>query len=158
MQSPTILALSPELLDMIVAFGDYASAVALSWTCRSLHARITTRNQPYTMADLLEIEMWPCYNGAGQPGEEMKQALFGRDYFACHLCLRIRATDKFSNAMMRGKRGKHCYSPIGKLSRRKTRFCTDCGIRTGKCIQGMTFGYSGAIFGFGPTSGSYRLV
>ncbi len=140
----SILCLSPELIDIVVSNCDYATTLALSLTCRALHRRlINIKNQRYTMTDLLQIELWPCYDGAGRAEGCLKQPIFNRDYFACHMCLRIRATTKFSNAMMKGKRGKHCTLREDKQNLRLSRFCIDCGIRTGRYPPGTTFDFGG---------------
>jgi len=146
--SASILGLSPELLEITLSHCDYASSLALSLTCRAAYQKMTTRReQRYSMTDLLQIELWPCYDGAGRAEDCLKQPLVNRDYFACYLCLRIRATTKFSNAMMKAKRGKHCLSRNDKQCGRSTRFCIDCGISSGRYLPGTTFDFGGGRFG-----------
>lgn len=98
------------------------------------------------MTDLLEIERWPEYNGAeGKLGHEA-QPIAGRDFFACYLCLKIRSATKFSNAMMKGKRGK---LGSGTIAERWTRFCIDCGCKKKKFSPGTEFNFGGALGGTG---------
>src|SRR5438045_9189615 len=107
----SILQLPPELLDRIVKEGNYASALALRYTCRELYWKIappksTTklrnakRERRWGMADLLEIEKWPCYDFSGACEMHLRQPIATRDFFACCHCLRIRCASHFSNAMM----------------------------------------------------------
>lgn len=134
--------------DNTLSYCDYASSLALPLTCRAAYYKATKwKAQQYSMTDLLQIELWPCYDGAGQANDYLKQPLVNRDYFASHLCLRVRATTKFSNAMMKGKRGKHCLSRNDKQSSRLTRFCIDCGISSGRYPPGTTFDFGGVSFG-----------
>lgn len=145
--APSISCLSSELTDMILANCDHATSVALSLTSRIMYSKIApTTRQHYTMTDLLQIELWPCYDGASWAEGRLKQPMVNRDYFACHLCLRIRKATKFSNAMMKGKRGKHCQSGYEKQTSRLTRFCIECGIRSGRYLPGTTFDVGGVSF------------
>ncbi|KAF7502071.1 hypothetical protein GJ744_007516 [Endocarpon pusillum] len=93
------------------------------------------------MSDLLEVEKWPCYDLAGNSEGHLKQALATRDFFACSLCLKIRCASKFSNAMMKGKRGKHSAAASAEKDERSKRFCIDCGMRYGKCLPGVDFDF-----------------
>ena len=96
----------------------------------------------YTIVDLLEIEHWPVYNGAKTQERGMQQPFRGHDFFACSICLRIRSAGKFSNAMMRGKRGK---LGSGSLTDRRKRFCIPCGIAQGRYRKGVTMQFGGAF-------------
>lgn len=157
----SLLCLPPELLVRIISYCDYPSTVALSLTCRILHGRVPpSQHRRYDMKDLLEIERWPCYDGAADAEGQLKQAIFTRDYFACHLCLRIRATTKYSNAMMKEKRGKHRLSSSDTSNRGSTRFCIDCGIRIGRYIPGTVFSFGGYRSGglADTIGGGYGLV
>jgi hypothetical protein len=155
----SILTLPPELLDNIAKRCNYASTLALRYTCRELYMKITTSrstaeaknatgNKSYSMCDLLEIEKWPCYDFAGGAEDHLKRALATRDFFACSYCLKIRCASKFSNAMMKGKRGKH--SPISSdRHERCSRFCIDCGVAHGRYPPGVHFDFGGAPDGLG---------
>lgn len=140
-----ILPLPQEVLLSILSYCDYATALALSLTCKDLCG---FRPCEYEMIDLLQIERWPCYNLAGQAEDHMKQPLVGRDYFSCYLCLRIRSVVKFSNAMMKGKRRKHSRATGDELQPRLNRFCIDCGIRYGRYQAGTVFDFGGARVGY----------
>ena len=135
-----LVSLPEEVLLLVSSRCDYATALALSLTCTDLRH---LRPQSYGMTDLLQIERWPCYDFAGQAEDHLKQPLTGLDYFACSLCLRLRSAAKFSNAMMKGKRGKHSRninnSPQGGLRR----FCIDCGIKYGRYQAGAIFEFGG---------------
>src|SRR5262245_32890899 len=94
-----LLSLPVELLLIILHDLDYASTVALKWTCRHLYRAVrlqeSVQNVPegelcraYSMADLLEIERWPCYhNFAAHPEDLFKQPIDSLDFFACSICL-----------------------------------------------------------------------
>ena len=140
--SAPILSLPTELVSLILSSCDYATVLALCMTCKQLHELATHRQ--YGMADLLQIEHWPCYDLAGQAEDHMKQPLAGWDYFACSLCLRIRSAARFSNAMMRGKRGKHSPAISGDLNDRLNRFCIDCGVQHGRYQGGVVLSFGGA--------------
>ena len=140
--SMPILSLPTEILLLIQSSCDYAAASALSMTCRKLHECAAHRQ--YGMVDLLQIERWPCYDLAGQSEDHMKQPLAGRDYFSCCFCLRIRSAARFSNAMMRAKRGKHSQAMSDDLGSRLSRFCIDCGVRHGRYQPGTKFSFGGA--------------
>ncbi|KFY01339.1 hypothetical protein V490_00960 [Pseudogymnoascus sp. VKM F-3557] len=98
----TLPALPVELLHQISQQLSYGSHIALSFTCRELYAKLDTRRRlsasstqgkAYTMADLLEIEIWPEYSPAirDQPLNE----LYPVDFLACCTCLRICSATKF---------------------------------------------------------------
>jgi hypothetical protein len=93
------------------------------------------------MADLLEIEQWPEYNAAKFKPLQSRQPVSQLDFFACHLCLKIRSADRFCNAMMKGKRGK-----LGKgtVEERSKRFCISCGITHGIYQRGIYVRWGGA--------------
>ncbi|EXJ73855.1 uncharacterized protein A1O5_03617, partial [Cladophialophora psammophila CBS 110553] len=137
----TILSLPPEVLLRISSYCDYAAALALSLTCKDLRV---FRPHGYGMIDLLQIERWPCYDPAGQAEDHVRQPLAGRDYFACSLCLHIRSAMEFSNAMMKGKRGKHSQAICDDFGARLKRFCIECGIEHGKYQSGTVMQFGGA--------------
>jgi len=97
------------------------------------------------MADLLEIERWPEYNAPEYEPPESKQPDL-QDFFACRLCLKIRSACKFSNAMMKGKRGK---LGTGTVTDRSQRFCIPCGIAHGIYQRGTYLQFGGAVGGYG---------
>lgn len=152
--SASILKLPPELLNQVLEESDYASGLALRYTCKRLYLQTSTpgtlgsaaaqhSSTNYNMSDLLQLEMWPCYDHSGQHEGNLKQAMATRDFFACSLCLKIRCASKFSNAMMKGRRGKHSGAPWTETTRHK-RFCIDCGMRYGKYLPGVMFEFGGA--------------
>ncbi len=156
--SASILTLPPELLSQILENSDYASRLALRYTSKRLYLQTSTTfalgstaaqhsNTSYNISDLLQVEKWPCYDLAGQGDGHLRQPLATRDFFACSLCLKIRCASRFSNAMMKGKRGKHsAVASIDKDEKRK-RFCIDCGVRYGKYRPGVRFEFGGARIG-----------
>lgn len=98
----TLLTLPVELLHQISRQLSYGSHIALSFTCRELYTKLDTRRrlstssaqgEAYTMADLLEIEMWPEYSPA-VPDQPLNE-LYPVDFLACCTCLRIRSAIKF---------------------------------------------------------------
>jgi hypothetical protein len=146
----SLLAVPQELLDKICEGLNYASTLALKLTCRDLYVTVSTYNVPilrqrmsYGMSDLLEIEKWPCYDFALVADDHMKQPLATRDYFACSYCLKIRCASKFSNAMMKGKKGKHSQAATDS-DEKQYRFCIDCGVKYARYLPGATFEYGGA--------------
>lgn len=157
--------LPADILLCIQEYLSYASRVALRSSCPELRAKIKNLNGtprkasfttarssqssalPYTMEDLLEVELWPEYNGAPSREEgALKQPIRGHDFFACHLCLKIRCASYFSNAMMRSKRGK---IGIGTTSDKIGRFSAPCGAKSGKYIRGVSFMMGGYDGGYG---------
>lgn len=165
MEDATLPGLPADILLCIQDYLSYASRVALRCSCPELRAKVKDPNEttgkessatarssqpsalPYTMEDLLEIELWPEYNGA--PSREdgsLNQPIRGHDLFACHLCLKIRCASYFSNAMMRSKRGK---IGLGTTADKVGRFCAPCGAKYGKYIRGVSFMMGGYDGGYG---------
>jgi hypothetical protein len=148
----SLLSLPIELLRIISHDLDYVSTVALKWTCRYLYRAIQvpgsvpnglegTCSRAYSMTDLLRIERWPCYHlFAAHPDDVFKQPTESHDFFACSICLKIRPARRFTNAMMKGRRGK--LSPSLDLEG-TTRFCIPCGIKTGRYVRGTSFKFGG---------------
>jgi hypothetical protein len=93
------------------------------------------------MSDLLEIELWPTYRPTRQP-----QHIRPEDRFACRVCLRLRSALHFTNAMMKGKRGKE-----GLLCavEREKRICIPCGISKNVYPGGTVMEYGGRAGGKG---------
>jgi hypothetical protein len=177
MGDATFPGLPADVLSCVQDLLSYASRVALRCTCPELRAKVKDPNGatgkassatnissqpsalPYTMEDLLETELWPEYNGAPhREGGHHKQLIRGHDFFACHLCLKIRCASHFSNAMMRSKRGK---IGLGNTAYKIGRFCASCGVRSGKYIRGVSFMMGGVQGGYGlvcQTCGRYERV
>lgn len=95
------------------------------------------------MADLLEIEKWACYDSASSRPEGKQQPIDRLDFFACRYCLTIRPAGYFSNAMMKGKRGKH---GLGTLEEKSERFCIPCGVEREIYVPGTYIQFGGAGF------------
>lgn len=145
MAPATLPTLPPELLQQIQSHLPYPSRLALRLTSRALYLMSGHPGGPssYTMSDLLTIETWPCYHGAASREQHLQRAIAGQDFFACSRCLRIRSALRFSNAMMRGRRGK-----ASTLRDRAGRICIPCGIKTGVYRRGDSFDFGGApVFG-----------
>ena len=142
-----LLSLPVELLSIILRHLDYSLKLALQWTCKSLYSVVGGHwfSRTYTIVDLLEIERWPCFS-TGQKGEGTKQPIARLDYFACHICFKIRSATYFSNAMMKGHRGK--LSPILSPERMR-RFCIPCGVRLKRYLPGVSLQFGGATGGDG---------
>jgi hypothetical protein len=136
-----LLGLAPEIVHHISNDLDYASKVALRLSCWELYCKLEPPTNRYSMADLLEIEQWPAYNGAKSMPLECQQPGGHRDFFACHLCLKIRSADNFANAMMKSKRGK---LGRGTISERSKRFCIQCGVGHGQYHRGTYIQFGGA--------------
>lgn len=149
----SLLSMPLELLDEITGHLGYSSWLALSLTCRALHARIdnpycTSRGPEKSLAerlsrsrcpaistkDLFEIEMWPGYRGETLIG-------FSNDYFACGICIRLRRAKHFTNAMMKGKKGK---IGSGTVEQRSRRICMQCCLQLGLITPGTIFRFGGA--------------
>lgn len=161
MAKPDLLNLPVETLHKIQALLSYASQLALRLTCHELHAKLIDPTKlitlyprrgndriqrTYDIDDLLEIERWPTYMGVlGRP-EYVKQPIAGHDFFACSLCLKLRSAGKFSNAMMKGKRGK---LGSGTVEERRSRFCIPCGIAQNRYRRGTELRFGGAGGGYG---------
>ena len=160
MTTSSLPSLPVELLLEIQFNLSYGSCLALQSTCRELYHKIddpgrrtnvaqtshtnfdkATENG-YDMRDLLEIEMWPEYNSTRDGPAETRQPIPGVDFFACYLCRKIRCASKFSNAMMKGKRGK---LGNGSVAEKSGRFCISCGIRVGIYKRGDWLQYGGAL-------------
>lgn len=148
-----ILLLPNELITSILNHLPYPSIIALQWTCRQLYT-ITKAHQhsqnnlengkSYTMKDLLEIEKWPFFS-QGQFNAPL-QPIAGLDFFACYMCLKIRSAGCFSNAMMKGRRGK---ISLYSCTKNNNRFCIPCGVRSGSYIRGTILQSGGAMGTYG---------
>ncbi len=136
--------LPAELLIIIAHYLEYSSNLALRWTCKSLYS-IVGYYGPCTIRDLLEIERWP-YFSMGQQAGDTTQPIAQLDYFACHICLKIRLARYFSNAMMKGRRGK--LSPMLSPERAR-RFCIPCGVRLKRYLPGLRVQFGGMFGGDG---------
>jgi len=144
--------LPPEALLEVIRPLDNASKAALTLTNHRFHQFIMNTKHmmltyPLNMTDLLWIERWPVYDRVGHSSieGELKQPISGTDYFACCRCRKIRDAIPFTNAMMRGKRGKHGF----RLDAEK-RACIDCLIHLGSFTQvGVVIQFGGAILGGG---------
>lgn len=164
MTPPTLLDLPTESLLNIQGSLTYASRLALRLTCRDLCFGVenpycatdelfrehTNPIQPttrvYNISDLLEIELWPEHNAAQFGSAQSKQPMCKLDYFACHICLKIRCASQFSNAMMKGKRGK---LGEGTIADKAGRFCIPCGLTHGRYQRGVSFQLGGVFGGYG---------
>lgn len=135
-------SLPREVTGLILSYCNYATAVALIMTCKTLSYH--PKPLQYEMLDLLDIELWPRYHRAGTAEGFLKQPLWDRDYFACCYCLRLRSAAHFTNAMMRGKRGKLSPTTTSISATRLGRFCIDCGIGNGRYARGVAFEFGGA--------------
>lgn len=177
MENRILPDLPADILSCIHGLLGYPARVALRSTCRDFRAKVKNPDQrirkdspttatssqpapkPYTMEDLLEIELWPEYNGAPRREEgQLKQPIRGHDFFACHLCLKIRCASYFSNAMMRSKRGK---IGLGTTGDKIGRFCAPCGAKYRKYLPGVCFMMGGFDGGYGlvcQTCQRYELV
>lgn len=123
--------LPKEMLDTITANLDYASSLALSWTCKKLHSLISLST--YTLEDLLQIEQWPVYNDMSRYKDVKHQHHLirpqaGFDYFACSFCLTIRSAIHFPDAQMRAHRGKFSPDACTRTDQRHRRFCITCAV------------------------------
>ncbi|EGD96284.1 hypothetical protein TESG_03737 [Trichophyton tonsurans CBS 112818] len=156
-----LLTIPVELLDEITGYLSYSSWFALSLTCRTLHTWIDNpyctskkRGKPLSERlsqsrcpmikprDLFEIEMWPGY--LRQANIQMAHA---HGYFACGECVTLRRARHFTNAMMKGKRGK---TGSGTIEQRSKRVCIQCCLRLGRFSPGTTFYFGGAeVRGYG---------
>lgn len=163
-QKSGLQGLPADILSEVTSYLGYASHLGLSFTCRDLYIKVEYPNQRqctssaapwppfgakpkgYNMADLLEIEMWPVYDFASYQPSEMSSPVDCLDYFACHLCLKIRSAGKFSNAMMKGKRGK---LGMGTILERSQRFCIPCGVTHRRISPGTTIRFGGQFGGYG---------
>lgn len=158
-----VVSLLPlEVLLFIVERLSYGSFFALRLTSKGMNAlldlpttssssEMATNKFDYNMVDLLEIERWPCYNRASEAGEIPKQPIATVDYFACRLCLKIRMAKHFSNAMMKGGRGK---GSLNHGSERTKRFCIPCGVSHGLYQRGTSMQVGGAL----SCGGGYGIV
>ena len=155
----TLTGLPAEILLAIQSYLSYGPHLALRLTCRDLYAKIEdpnrniqtnscvptsdrSKNKAYSMTDLLEIERWPEYNAAEYRPAQPKQPIDQQDFFACHLCLKIRSAGQFSNAMMKGKRGK---LGQGTIAERMQRFCITCGLSHQRYRRGTHLQFGGAL-------------
>jgi hypothetical protein len=79
-----------------------------------------------------------------------KQPSGQRDFFACHLCLKIRSADRFANTMMKSKRGKlgqgrgsasvyHAGSLLEYISEEHTCSLGGSVSRVGSCVRDVEF-------------------
>lgn len=160
MESKSLPCLPVELMREVSNYLEYPSRVALTLTCRDLYAGIEDPNlpaikdhkipncfkneqKPYSMVDLLEIEKWPCYDSVSSQPQGFKQPVDKLDFFACRYCLKIRPARYFSNAMMKGKRGKH---GLGTVQDRSERFCIPCGVDKKIYSPGTYLQFGGAGF------------
>ena len=146
----TLESLPIEILQLISGHLDYASTIAMRETCHDVHKRVTAPKD-YTMADLLAIERWPEYDGASREVDDhFRQALAGRDFFACYLCKKIRSASQFGNAMMKSTRGKR---PSPDKDQRHKRFCVNCAVEHNRWPKGQRVQFGGMSLSFEEGSG-----
>lgn len=143
-------SLPAEVLNNILYRTSPASHLAVNLASHTLYTatRNVTRRvrEELSMVDLLELEEWPRYDGARYREPNLKQPIHGLDFFGCSYCLRLRSAGKFSNAMMKGRRGKH---GLGTVAERLQRFCISCGVKQGRYQRGTYMQYGGAFGGYG---------
>ena len=144
----TLQLLPAELLQKIVLYLPHASRLALYLCCKNVNAKLAGRStnklRNYVMTALLFIEQWPAYCGTkGREGPEA-EPLAGRDFFTCHLCLRIRSAIKFPNFMIKGNRGKPGFDTL-----KRQRYCIPCGMRHRRWRRGTIMKFGGATGGWG---------
>lgn len=161
MAPTTLLTLLPELLHHLTSNLTYASHLSLSLTCKTLRARLEDPNQrlpipraplsdadtappakPYTMADLLEIELWPEHCIRYRIGHGPVNG----DYYACKICLRLRSGPHLSENMMTGTLDKVW---AGSVEERGERLCITCGIEKGLYPRGTMIEIGGVGGGRG---------
>lgn len=137
----TLPYLPIELLRQITSDLRYSSHVALSLTCRELHARVenpnlrprgiisTGKDRPYTMQDLLDIEVWPEFAPSLNGTCVSRQMPSKNDFFACRYCCKIRSAINFTNRHLNRpywKRDKD-EEEISRRDRCRWRICIPCG-------------------------------
>lgn len=161
----TLLNLPTKILRQITNNLSYAPHLALSYTCRELHAGVDNPNlrprrwlhssratrhhthpekaYPYHIYDLLKIELWPEFVSSHHGALEMPDK---NDFFACSSCLRVRSAMKFGNYFMTGS-----YAKYGEdASRRKAvRDCMGCEIWSNKDRGEERFQFGGTSGGYG---------
>ncbi|KFY01338.1 hypothetical protein V490_00959 [Pseudogymnoascus sp. VKM F-3557] len=161
----TLLNLPTEILHQITRDFSYASQIALSLTCRDLHGRVKDPNlrlrftsslekdTPYTMEDLLEIELWPEFAPSFNRAYGSKQMPSANDFFACGHCRKIRSAIKFTNSHLSRpylKRG------LGEEKMdwgddRTWRMCIPCGVAVSMWPRGRSYPFGGMSGGYGFT-------
>lgn len=143
MEAATLPDLPSEIIHEIMKYLWYSTKLALRLTCHKLNIKAGGFPEPdnsYDMEDLLNIEKWRAYTAAENMPPGRKRPDGDLDYFACHLCLRIRSAYNFTNAMMKGKRSKFNEDPDGDQN---LRFCISCGVKHGRYGRGNFLRYGG---------------
>ncbi|KFY10548.1 hypothetical protein V492_04953 [Pseudogymnoascus sp. VKM F-4246] len=155
-------SLPAEIVHQIAISLPYASHLALSFTCRELHAKVGNPNlrpratislgnsRPYTMEDLLEIEFWPEFSPSMNGDCESKQMPSANDFFACRYCCQIRSAVHFTN--------RHLSRPYEKRERYEeersrryrgnVRICLPCGAAARMYPKDKSFPYGGMSGGY----------
>lgn len=140
-----ILKLPTEILLIITKELTYASLLSLRMTCRFFRNLLSLPRPNCTIQDLLEIEIWAKYHPARDRPLESQHPT-ADDYFACSRCLKIKSSDNFSDAMMKGSRGKFAN---GMWINKDTRFCISCGINNEIYIPSTKLFYGGGRRNYG---------
>lgn len=121
-------SLPNELLSSVSGHLSYVDKTALGWTCKQMWSRVRLPKFS-SMSDLLEIE---------QDYVTPHQSKAGLDLLACRLCLELRPTSGFSNAMTTGPRANW---PHSWNDERSKRFCIPCGVKSGLYKPGLLMRY-----------------
>ena len=140
----SIHSLPNELLHKAISQLLPRDRLALRLTCYNFKNRIPAEKPAWNMDDLVLIERWYCYNPVGLSTLQVRAT---EDYFACSSCLKIRAARHFSNAMMKGPRGKRCPDPL--KNKANTRKCLDCLTKIQHYPTGLLIEYGGLGGGHG---------
>ncbi|OBT90510.1 hypothetical protein VE02_01190 [Pseudogymnoascus sp. 03VT05] len=161
--STTLLNFPTEILRQITSYLDYPSHLALSFACRELHARVedpnsrprrtmtTGKERPYTMQDLLAIELWPEFTPSLGGDRVSRQIPSKNDFFACCYCCKILSVINFTNRHLNRaywKRDKD-EEEIGRRDRSAWRICIPCGAPARMYPQDKSFPFGGMSGGYG---------
>ncbi|OBT73625.1 hypothetical protein VF21_07334 [Pseudogymnoascus sp. 05NY08] len=161
--STTLLNFPTEILRQITSYLDYPSHLALSFACRELHARVedpnsrrrhtmtTGKERPYTMQDLLAIELWPEFAPSLGGDRVSRQIPSKNDFFACRYCCKILSAINFTNRHLNRAYWKRDRDEeeISRRDRSAWRICIPCGAPARMYPQNKSFPFGGMSGGYG---------
>ncbi|KFZ08298.1 hypothetical protein V502_09425 [Pseudogymnoascus sp. VKM F-4520 (FW-2644)] len=158
----TLLSLPTEILHQITSNLRYSCLLALSFTCRELHARVEDPNsrprriistgnaRPYSMQDLINIEVWPEFAPSLNGTCMSRQMASKHDFFACRYCCKLRSAIHFTHRHLNRpywKRDKD-EEEISRRDRCKSRICISCGAAARMYPKERSFAFGGMSGGY----------
>lgn len=143
--------LPDELLCLVVENFDEETRMSFRLACKDFYAFSLSNQRIFapdsvgriSLKKLLAMELWPVFNPNGDPAQAGPNPVQSSqtEFFACHICVKLKPALHFSNNMMRGPKRK-CSQKNG----RHMRYCIPCGVRTAKYLRGREFHYGAGLY------------